>query len=165
MKEKRVTEWKKTEDGAYLFPGCVVTGDVTLGEDSSVWYNAVVRGDMASIKVGERSNIQDNAVVHVDNGFPTVIGNGVTVGHGAIVHGCTIEDDCIIGMGAVILNGARIGRNCIIGAGTLVPEGKEVPEGSVAFGNPVKVYRPVTAEDVSHIRDNAAEYVTYAKEK
>ena len=165
MEVKRVTEWKKTEDGAYLFPGCVVTGDVTMGKESSVWYNAVVRGDMASIKVGERSNIQDNAVVHVDNGFPTVIGNGVTVGHGAIVHGCTIEDDCIIGMGAVILNGARIGRNCIIGAGTLVPEGKEVPEGSVAFGNPVRVYRPVTPEDVSHIKDNAAEYVVYAKEK
>ena len=117
------------------------------------------------IYVGERSNIQDNAVVHVDNGFPTVIGNGVTVGHGAIVHGCTIEDDCIIGMGAVILNGARIGRNCIIGAGTLVPEGKEVPEGAVAFGNPVRVYLAVTPEDVSHIKDNAAEYVVYAKEK
>ena len=164
MKE-RVREWICTGEGAYLFPGCVVTGDVSLGKEASVWYNAVVRGDMASITIGQRSNIQDNAVVHVDNNFPTVIGNGVTVGHGAIVHGCTIEDDCIIGMGAVILNGAKIGKNCIIGAGTLVPEGKEIPEGSVAFGNPVRVYRPVTQDDVTHIQENAAEYVAYAKEK
>ena len=121
-------------------------------------------GDMAPITIGEESNIQDNAVVHVDNGFPTVIGNGVTIGHGAIVHGCTVEDDCIIGMGAVLLNGARIGKNCIIGAGTLVPEGKEVPEGSVAFGNPVRVYRPVNEEDIKHIHANAAEYVEYAGE-
>ena len=120
--------------------------------------------DMAPITIGEGSNIQDNAVVHVDNGFPTVIGNGVTIGHGAIVHGCTVEDDCIIGMGAVLLNGARIGKNCIIGAGTLVPEGKEVPEGSVAFGNPVRVYRPVNEEDIKHIHANAAEYVEYAGE-
>lgn len=160
-----VRKWICTGEGAYLFPGCVVTGDVSLGKEASVWYNAVVRGDMASITIGQRSNIQDNAVVHVDNNFPTVIGNGVTVGHGAIVHGCTIEDDCIIGMGAVILNGAKIGKNCIIGAGTLVPEGKEIPEGSVAFGNPVRVYRPVTQDDVTHIQENAAEYVAYAKEK
>lgn len=160
-----VREWICTGEGAYLFPGCVVTGDVSLGKEASVWYNAVVRGDMASITIGQRSNIQDNAVVHVDNNFPTVIGNGVTVGHGTIVHGCTIEDDCIIGMGAVILNGAKIGKNCIIGAGTLVPEGKEIPEGSVAFGNPVRVYRPVTKDDVTHIQENAAEYVAYAKEK
>lgn len=160
-----VREWICTGEGAYLFPGCVVTGDVSLGKEASVWYNAVVRGDMASITIGQRSNIQDNAVVHVDNNFPTVIGNGVTVGHGAIVHGCTIEDDCIIGMGAVILNGAKIGKNCIIGAGTLVPEGKEIPEGSVAFGNPVRVYRSVTKDDVTHIQENATEYVAYAKEK
>lgn len=160
-----VREWICTGEGAYLFPGCVVTGDVSLGKEASVWYNAVVRGDMASITIGQRSNIQDNAVVHVDNNFPTVIGNGVTVGHGAIVHGCTIEDDCIIGMGAVILNGAKIRKNCIIGAGTLVPEGKEIPEGSVAFGNPVRVYRTVTQDDVTHIQENAAEYVAYAKEK
>lgn len=160
-----VREWICTGEGAYLFPGCVVTGDVSLGKEASVWYNAVVRGDMASITIGQRSNIQDNVVVHVDNNFPTVIGNGVTVGHGAIVHGCTIEDDCIIGMGAVILNGAKIRKNCIIGAGTLVPEGKEIPEGSVAFGNPVRVYRTVTQDDVTHIQENAAEYVAYAKEK
>ena len=92
MKEQRVMKWTETENGAYLFPGCVVTGDVTMGKAASVWYNAVVRGDMAPITIGEGSNIQDNAVVHVDNGFPTVIGNGVTIGHGAIVHGCTVED-------------------------------------------------------------------------
>lgn len=164
MKEQRVMKWTETENGAYLFPGCVVTGDVTMGKAASVWYNAVVRGDMAPITIGEGSNIQDNAVVHVDNGFPTVIGNGVTIGHGAIVHGCTVEDDCIIGMGAVLLNGARIGKNCIIGAETLVPEGKEVPEGSVAFGNPVRVYRPVNEEDIKHIHANAAECVEYAGE-
>ena len=164
MKEQRVMKWTETENGAYLFPGCVVTGDVTMGKAASVWYNAVVRGDMAPITIGEGSNIQDNAVVHVDNGFPTVIGNGVTIGHGAIVHGCTVEDDCIIGMGAVLLNGARIGKKCIIGAGTLVPEGKEVPEGSVSFGNPVRVYRPVNEEDIKHIHANAAEYVEYAGE-
>lgn len=127
-------------------------------------YKAVVRGDMAPITIGEGSNIQDNAVVHVDNGFPTVIGNGVTIGHGAIVHGCTVEDDCIIGMGGGSPNLGREREESIIGAGTLVPEGKEVPEGSVAFGNPVRVYRPVNEEDIKHIHANAAEYVEYAGE-
>lgn len=150
---------------AYLLPGSVVVGDVTIGAQTSIWYNAVVRGDMAKIEIGENSNVQDNATVHVDNNFPTKIGNGVTIGHGAIIHGCEIEDDCIIGMGAIVLNGAKIGKNCIIGAGTLVPGGKEIPEGSVAFGNPVKVYRQVSEEDIRHIKENAAEYIDLAEEQ
>lgn len=148
---------------AMIFPGSVVTGDVSIGDESSVWYHAVLRGDADAIYIGERTNIQDNATVHVDKGFPVKIGNGVSIGHGAIIHGCEIEDDCIIGMGAVLLNGAKIGRNCIIGAGTLVPEGKEIPPESVAFGNPVRIHRKAEDADRKKIRENAREYVELAE--
>ena len=112
--------------------GSVITGDVTIGRDCGVWYNAVIRGDEVDIHIGDRTNIQDNAVVHGDPGNPVHIGSGVTIGHGAIVHGCSIGDNSLIGMGAIILNGARIGRDCIIGAGALVTQGTEIPDGSVA---------------------------------
>ena len=104
----------------YIAEGAVVKGNVQMGEDVSIWYNATVRGDSAEIKIGDRTNVQDNAVIHVDTHYPTTIGNGVTIGHGAIVHGCTVGDNTLIGMGAIVLNGASIGENCIIGAGTLV---------------------------------------------
>ena len=116
------------DKSVYVATGAIITGDVTIAEDCSIWYNAVIRGDEYPITIGSRSNIQDNAVVHVGAGHSCIIGQNVTVGHGAIVHGCTVGDDTLIGMGAIILNGARIGKNCIIGAGALVSEGKEIPD-------------------------------------
>ena len=155
---------KKIHENTYIFSGSVIVGDVTIGENTSIWYNAVLRADADKINIGKYSNIQDNATVHVDKGFPVNIGDNVTIGHGAIIHGCSIDDNCIIGMGAIVLNGAKIGRNCIIGAGTLVPGGKEIPDGSVAFGNPVKIHRQVTEDDIAHIQENALEYISLAKD-
>ena len=135
--------------------GSVITGDVTIGRDCGVWYNAVIRGDEVDIHIGDRTNIQDNAVVHGDPGNPVWIGSGVTIGHGAIVHGCSIGDNSLIGMGAILLNGARIGRDCIIGAGALVTQGTEIPDGSVAFGNPARIRGQMSPEAVAENRRNA----------
>ena len=132
--------------------GAVLVGEVTLGEESSVWYNAVVRADNAPIVIGARSNIQDCCVLHVDEGHPIQIGDGVTVGHGAILHGCTIGDNSLIGMGAVVLNGAQIGKNCIIGASALVTQGMQVPDGSMLLGVPAKVRRPLTEEEITALK-------------
>ena len=139
--------------------GAVLVGEVTLGEESSVWYNAVVRADNAPIVIGARSNIQDCCVLHVDEGHPIQIGDGVTVGHGAILHGCTIGDNSLIGMGAVVLNGAQIGKNCIIGASALVSQGMQVPDGSMLLGVPAKVRRPHTEEEIESNRRAAEEYI------
>ena len=139
--------------------GAVLVGEVTLGEESSVWYNAVVRADNAPIVIGARSNIQDCCVLHVDEGHPIQIGDGVTVGHGAILHGCTIGDNSLIGMGAVVLNGAQIGKNCIIGASALVTQGMQVPDGSMLLGVPAKVRRPLTEEESESNRRAAEEYI------
>ena len=151
------------DQSAYLAPGSAVVGDVTIGKDCGIWYNAVIRGDEAPIFIGDRSNVQDNAVVHVDEGQPCTIGRGVTIGHGAIVHSCSIGDDCLIGMGAIILNGAMIGKNCIIGAGALVTQGCEIPDNSVAFGNPAKVKHGITDEALAATKKNADVYVELAK--
>lgn len=139
--------------------GAVVTGDVILGEDSSVWYNAVIRGDMEPIVIGNRTNIQDGCVLHVDHGYPLKLGNGVTVGHGAILHGCTVGDNSLIGMGAIVLNDAKIGKDCLIGAGALIPQGMEVPDGSLVIGFPAKVKRALTPEEIRHNTENANDYV------
>ena len=143
--------------------GSVITGDVTIGRDCGVWYNAVIRGDEVDIHIGDRTNIQDNAVVHGDPGNPVWIGSGVTIGHGAIVHGCSIGDNSLIGMGAILLNGARIGRDCIIGAGALVTQGTEIPDGSVAFGNPARIRGQMSPEAVAENRRNADVYVELAR--
>ena len=143
----------------YIAEGARIVGDVTIGEGSSIWYNAVVRGDSVGVRIGKRTNVQDLACIHEDTGHPAIIGDDVTIGHGAIVHGCTVEGNAIIGMGAIILNGARIGRNCIIGAGTLITQGKEIPEGSMVYGNPARVVRALTPEEIAHIRENADHYV------
>lgn len=143
--------------------GAILVGNVTLGEQSSVWYNAVARADNEPITIGARSNIQDCCVLHVDEGNPIQIGDGVTVGHGAILHGCTIGDNSLIGMGAVVLNGARIGKNCIIGAAALVTQGMEVPDSSMVLGVPAKVRRPLTEEEIEGNRRAAAEYVDHLK--
>jgi carbonic anhydrase/acetyltransferase-like protein (isoleucine patch superfamily) len=145
---------------AYIDPSAQVIGDVAVGERSSVWPNVSIRGDVNSIRIGEESNIQDNTVLHCDPvTFPLVIGNRVTVGHSAVVHGCTVEDESLIGIGAVILNGARIGRGSVIAAGAVVPEGMEIPPGSLAMGIPAKVRREVTADERERFRLNALHYV------
>ncbi|MBU2664094.1 gamma carbonic anhydrase family protein [Actinoplanes bogorensis] len=148
---------------AWVAPGAVVFGKVTLGADSSVWYTAVLRADRDAIVVGDSTNLQDGVVVHADPGFPALIGARVSVGHRAVLHGCTIEDDVLIGMGAIVLNGARIGAGSIVGAGALIPEGFVVPPGSLALGMPAKVRRPVTDAERAHIRTNALEYVDLAR--
>ena len=146
----------------YIAEGAVVKGQVSLGDGASVWYNATVRGDSEPIEIGKNSNIQDNAVVHVDLSHKVVIGENVTIGHSAIIHGCTIGDNTLIGMGAIILNGAKIGRDCIIGAGALVTQGTEIPDGSLAFGNPAKIRRLLTDQEIADNHRNAMHYVEIA---
>jgi carbonic anhydrase/acetyltransferase-like protein (isoleucine patch superfamily) len=144
----------------YIDPSAQVIGDVVIGDGSSVWPNAVLRGDVNFIRVGEGTNIQDNSVLHVDSdGFPLNIGNRVTVGHSVVLHGCTIEDESLIGIGAIVLNGARIGKGSVIAAGALVAEGMEIPAYSLAMGVPAKVRRQVTPEERERFRLNAEHYM------
>ena len=138
-----------------------MVGDVHIGAGSSVFFGSVLRGDREPITIGEDTNIQDNCVLHTDAGFPIRIGRGCTIGHGAILHGCTIGDNTLVGMGTIVLNGAKIGRDCIIGAGALVPQGMEIPDGSMAFGSPAKVRRALTEEEV---RSNRAAAEFYCRE-
>ena len=146
----------------YVDPSAQVIGDVELGDHASVWMNAVVRGDVHSIRIGAHSNIQDNCVVHVFKALhPTVLGDHVTVGHSVTLHGCTIGSYCLIGMGATILNGATIGENSIIAAGTLIPEGMDVPAGSLVMGLPGKVRRPLTDDERASIRVYSQSYFEY----
>ena len=149
---------------AFLAPGAVVRGDVTIEENANVWYNAVIRGDTASVIIGKNSNVQDNSVIHVDHNFPTVIEENVTVGHGAILHGCKVEKESLIGMGAIILNGAVIGAGSIVGAGALVTAGTVLPENSLAVGSPAKVIREVTPAQREATIENALQYVKEAEE-
>lgn len=128
---------------AYIAPNATVLGDVAIGRDSSVWFGAVVKGDTAAIRIGHETNIQDNCVVHADPGLPVCIGNRVSLGHGAVVHGATIEDDVLVGIHACVLNGARVGKGSVIGAGAVVGEGTDVPAASLVFGVPGKVVGPV----------------------
>ena len=149
----------------FIAPGAVVLGDVTIGENSGIWYNAVVRGDRDAIVIGKGSNIQDNAVVHLGSGYPVEIGDHVTIGHGAIVHGCKIGDNTMIGMGAILMNGCKIGKNCIIGAGALVTQNVEIPDNSLVIGNPGKVRRAVTEEEIRWNLENAQLYVEEAQQE
>ena len=147
---------------AFVDQSAQVIGDVEIGAESSVWMNVVLRGDVNAIRVGRRSNIQDGTIVHVMNGtHPTTIGDDVTVGHGAVVHGCTIEDRVLVGMGAILLNGVTVGADSIIAAGTLLPEGATVPPRSLVMGSPGKVKRALTGEEVASIQVYAENYVKY----
>ncbi len=146
----------------YIAKTAVVLGDVTLGAFSSIWYNAVLRGDINRIVVGEYSNIQDNAVVHLADEYPCLIGRYVTVGHSAIVHACTVEDECLIGMGATILDGAVIGAQSIVGANALVTQGTVIPPGSMVLGSPAKVVRTITQADRDQLKKWAEKYVANA---
>ncbi len=144
---------------AFIAEGAMIIGSVTIGEKSSVWFNCVLRGDLDRIEVGARTNIQDGAVVHMDRNFPSMIGDDVTIGHGAIIHGCTIGDGAMISMGAIILTGAKIGERGIIGAGAVVREGQEIPPESLAVGIPARVKRDVTAEELERMRLGKDDYV------
>ena len=148
---------------AFIAAGAVVLGDVTLGEESSVWYGAVVRGDMAPIAIGAQTNLQDGTIVHVDEGVPCSVGRRVGVGHRVILHGCTVEDECLIGMGAILLNGVRIGRGSVIAAGAVIPEGMQVPPGSLVMGVPGRIVRPVDAALAERITATWAHYVGQAR--
>lgn len=144
---------------AWVAENAQVIGNVTLGEDSSIWFAVVVRGDTESITIGRGSNVQDGSVLHADPGMPLVIGDDVTVGHQVMLHGCTIGDNTLIGIQAVVLNGAKIGKNSLVGAGSLVTEGKEFPDGSMIFGSPAKAVRQLSAEQIEGLKKTARHYV------
>ncbi len=147
---------------AYIDPSAQVIGDVVIGERSSVWPNATIRGDVHYIRIGNESNVQDNSCLHVElNKHPLIMGHRVTIGHSVTLHGCEIEDDCLIGIGAMVLNGSRVRAGSIVAAGALVPEGMEIPPGSVAMGVPAKVRRQVTGPEKDRIRRSAVNYVRY----
>lgn len=146
----------------WIAPDAAVIGNVTLGQGAAVWFNAVLRGDNEAIEIGARTNIQDLTMVHADPGFPVTIGEGCTIGHRAIIHGCTIGPNTLVGMGAIILNGAKIGRDCLIGAGAIVTEGKEIPDGSLVIGSPGKVVRPLTEDQIAGLAASAEGYVRNA---
>ena len=147
------------EGDYWVAPNAVVLGDVVLHRNASVWFGAVLRGDTDRLTVGENSNVQDLSVLHADLGYPLTIGRNVTVGHKAMLHGCTIGDNSLIGIGAVVLNGARIGKNCLIGANALIPEGKEIPDGSLVVGQPGKVIRHLNEDQIGALEASAQHYV------
>lgn len=143
----------------FLAEGARLIGDVTIGNDSSVFYNAVLRADLSSIVVGERTNIQDNVSVHLSMDEGVVIGNEVTVGHNAVLHACTIDDNVLIGMGAIVMDGAHIKKNCIVGAGAIVTQGKEFPEGSLILGSPAHVVRELTEDEIRKAHEGVEHYI------
>lgn len=151
-------------ENVFVAPDAVILGDVHIEEDASIWFHTVIRAEDAAVRIGRGSNIQDNAVVHVDKGHPVTIGNQVTVGHGAIVHGCQIGDNTLIGMGAILLNGSIIGKNCIIGAGALVTQNTIVPDNSMVIGSPASVKRQVLDREVESNRTNAEIYIKEGKD-
>ena len=150
---------KKVFEGATVASTAVIVGDVQLAKDVSIWYGAVLRGDRGSICIGEGSNVQDNCVIHET----TTVGKGCSIGHTAILHGCTVGDNCVVGMGAIILNGAVIGENCLIGAGSVVTGKMNAPAGSLILGNPAKVVKPLSPEQLEYIRQDAQLYMELAK--
>jgi len=152
----------RVAEGAWVADSAQVMGNVELGQDSSVWFGAVVRGDTDVIRIGRGTNIQDGSVLHADAGKPLTIGEDVTVGHMVMLHGCTVGDGSLIGIGAIVLNGAKIGRGCIVGAGALVTEGKEFPDGSMIIGSPAKAVRELTSEQQQGLRASAQHYVDNA---
>ena len=152
------------DKSVFIAPGAQVIGDVTMGKDCGVWYNAVIRGDSREVVIGERTNIQDLACLHVDKNYKLRIGDNVTIGHSAIVHGCIVGNNVLIGMGAIIMNGAQIGDNCIIGAGALVTENMIIPDGMMVYGSPAKLIRALNEEEKQGILENAEIYIGHAKE-
>lgn len=150
-------------DGNFIAPNAAVIGKVNLGKDASVWFNATVRGDNEPITLGDGCNVQDGCVLHTDPGFPLTLERNVTIGHMVMLHGCTIGAGSLIGIGAIVLNGAVIGENCLIGAGSLIPEGKEIPAGSLVMGQPGKVKREMSAEDIENMQRAAHVYAAKSR--
>ena len=150
--------------GVYSAPNAVIVGDVTIGADSSVWFNAVIRGDVAPIVIGKRVNVQDGVVIHCDTGIPNTIGDDVTIGHGAIVHGTSVGDGTLIGMSATLLGRTQIGKECLIAAGAVVPPGLVVPDRMCVMGVPGRIVRPVTEEELEYMRWLAPHYVELAQQ-
>jgi gamma-carbonic anhydrase len=154
----------KIGDNVFIEESARVIGDVEIGRDSSIWFNAVVRGDVNYIRIGDRTNVQDNCTLHVTKDiFPLILGSDITVGHNVTLHGCTIKDRCLIGMGAIILDNAEIGEDSIIGAGALVKEGTKIPPGSLVVGLPAKVVREIKPEEKARILKSAQNYIEYAR--
>jgi carbonic anhydrase/acetyltransferase-like protein (isoleucine patch superfamily) len=149
-------------DGHFIAPNAAVIGDVTMHDKSSVWFSCVLRGDAERIEIGAGSNIQDGTVMHADPGFPMVVGENVTVGHNAMLHGCSIGDGSLVGIGAVVLNGAKVGKSCLIGANALVTEGMEIPDGSLVLGMPAKIKGQLSEEQQEGLRMNANHYMANA---
>ena len=150
-------------DSVWVADSAQVIGNVVLADDANVWFGVVIRGDNETIRIGRRTNIQDNSVLHSDTGVPLTLGDDVTVGHRVMLHGCTVGDGSLIGIGAVVLNGAKIGKGCLVGAGSLVTEGKEFPDGSMIMGSPAKVVRQLTPEQLEGLRLSAQNYVNNAR--
>lgn len=155
--DKRVT---LVGGGHYIAPNAVVIGDVTLQENATVWFGCVLRGDAGHIEIGAGSNVQDGAVMHVDPGFPLTVGQNVTIGHNAMLHGCTIGDGSLVGINAVVLNGAKVGKGCLIGANALVTEGMEIPDGSLVLGSPAKIKSQLSDEQQQGLKMSAGHYVS-----
>lgn len=153
----------KLHKTVFVSEGVQIVGDVTIGKDSSIWFNSVIRGDVNFVRIGERTNVQDNSVIHVTyEKFPTIIASNVTIGHAAIIHGCTIDDFCLIGMGAILLDGSRIGEHSLVAAGSLVKEGFSVPAGSLAAGVPARIVRKLKESEIERLEESAQHYVDYA---
>ena len=151
----------KLESSATIFPGAYVIGEVEVGCDTSIWFGCVIRGDVNYIKIGDRTNIQDNTVVHVTTGgSPTIIGDDVTIGHSAIIHACTIKDRVLVGMGATIMDDVEVGEDCIIGAGSLLTSGKSFPKGHLIIGSSAKAIRPLTEGEIANLKKSASHYVS-----
>ena len=153
---------KKIHPSVYVAEGARVVGDVTLGENCSVWCNAVIRADQSPVILGKECNVQDNVVIHEDEVYSVTIGDRVSIGHGSILHGCNIGDNSIIGMGSILLNGVTIGKNCLIGAGSLLTGGMQVPDGSVVYGSPAKIMRKASEKDLAYMQKNAEKYIRLA---
>ena len=149
----------RQEGDVWIAPTATIIGDVLLKSRSSVWWGAVLRADFDAIEVGEASNIQDNCVVHTDEDYPTTIGDCVTVGHGAVLHGCTIQDNCLVGINSVVMNGAVVEENCLIGSNALITEGKHIPAGSLVLGSPAKVARELTQSEIAELTDFSDRYL------
>jgi carbonic anhydrase/acetyltransferase-like protein (isoleucine patch superfamily) len=160
----RLKKGPTIHSSAWVVPGAMVIGDVTLGEESSVWYGAMLRGDINRIIVGPRSNVQDNAVIHLDTNYPTTVGELVTIGHNAIVHACRVDDEVLVGMGAVVLDGVQVGARSIIGANALLTIGMKIPPGSLVLGSPAKIRRQLSLDEQKDIARWAWSYVETAKQ-
>ncbi|MFH5835976.1 gamma carbonic anhydrase family protein [Proteiniclasticum sp. C24MP] len=152
------------QENCFIAENATLIGDIRIGEQSSVWYGTVIRGDVAPIRIGRQTNIQDNSILHTDKGLTLTIGDHVTIGHGCIIHGASILGNSIIGMGSILLNGSEIGKNTMIGAGSLVTEGKKIPEGELWMGRPAKFVRKLTIEEIVKLENSAKHYFDYAME-